>query len=99
MAWVSKVIDINASSYSKMNIYFPKTIFIHSKFPSFQNLGACEDKDDWCMYGTPDCTNDNIKELCPKTCNICHGNDIFAIRAALILMVSDIELSLLHVFV
>ena len=49
----------------------------------FQNLGECEDKDDWCMYGTPDCSNDNIKELCPKTCNICQGNDIFAIITAL----------------
>ena len=65
--------------------------------PFQKNLGTCEDKDDWCMYGTPDCTNDNIKELCPKTCNICHGNDIFALTAALILRVSDIESSFLHV--
>ena len=76
-----------------------KHLFELLKIAAFsKNLGTCEDKDDWCMYGTPDCTNDNIKELCPKTCNICHGNDTFALTAALILLVSDIDSSMLHVF-
>ena len=37
------------------------------------NIETCEDMDEKCTWGIPDCRNSKVVEKCPKTCDACNG--------------------------
>ena len=40
------------------------------------NIETCEDMDEKCTWGTPDCRNSKVVEKCRKTCDACTGNNM-----------------------